>query len=209
MLRQLMDIARRRSRRDAPQGGQRAESQPVATAPVSATSPAGAPCDVPLGLPFMIRPAEPGDLPALGEVFRQSVRELAARDYDATQLDAWSRRADEGDFLARLGDGTTIVAEHHGDPVAFAQLHPADHVRMLYVRPDWTGLGIATLLCQYLEDEARIAGSTTLTTAASHTARRFFESMGYRAETEESVRLGKVKLGRTLMRKSLGGRRVG
>lgn len=202
MLRQLLDIARRgRTRRPRSPLVGGVESAPSAS-PITTTAPAPEPAT--FDLPFMIRPADAADLPALAAIFRHSILELAARDYDAAQLAAWSGRADAADFQSGLATGVTILAENHGEPVAFAQLDPLDHVRMLYVRPDWAGLGIATLLCQYLEDEARIAGSRELTTAASRTARRFFESMGYRAEREETVQLGDVALDRTLMRKPLG-----
>lgn len=177
---------------------------PVSAEPLTQPEPSVETVAVAPGLPFMIRPAVDADLPALADVFRAAITHLAARDYEPGQLAAWCAKADDRQFVAALKPGVTILAEHHGQPIAFAQLEPADCVRMLYVHPDWSGLGIATLLCQYLEDEARIGGNRELETHASHTARRFFESMGYKAEQEEDVRLGEVVIGRTRMRKRLG-----
>lgn len=155
------------------------------------------------GLPFQLRPLLRADLPELANVYRASVNELASRDYDAAQRQAWQAQADDAAFIERLAEGVTIVADHHGTPVAFAQLHPANHLCMMYVDPEWAGLGIATLLYQYLEDEARILGSSELTTDASHTAKRFFESVGFKTLEEEVVVLDGVSLARTKMEKKL------
>ena len=170
--------------------GRRTTPAAPAKAPVS---PNGGPTSAPEpalsapGLPFMIRPLEDTDLPALAGIFRRAISGLTDKDYSDQQRQAWVANADEPSFLTSLQEGVTIVADNDGVPVAFAQLHPADYLRMLYVDPDWAGLGIPTLLYQYLEDEARIIGSKTLSTHASLTAVRFFSGMGFRDEGEESV----------------------
>lgn len=155
------------------------------------------------GLPFMIRPLQQQDLPSLPRVFVSAINELAGRDYDETQRQEWARKSEQPDFLPELEQGTTIIAEHHGDTVAFAQLSPASYLRMLYVDPEWASLGIATLMYQYLEDEARILGADHLDTHASLTAKRFFESVGFKAQEEETVSVGSAQLVRHLMHKKL------
>lgn len=155
------------------------------------------------GLPFMIRPAEASEINALSDVFIRAIEGSGRRDYDPAQIAAWTSKAHTSEFNSALSDGFTILAEHHDQPIAFAQLSPNDCIRMLYVDPEWASLGIATLMCQYLEDEARILGSTRLTTNASHTAKRFFESMGFKAAQEESVEINGVALTRTKMEKRL------
>ena len=179
------------------------DNREVVPAPVPAPTPAAASTPSLPGLPFMIRPLESRDLASLGQVFSGAIDGLASRDYDETQRQAWKSRAADSDFLDSLQQGVTIIAENHDAPVAFAQLHPATHLRMLYVDPEWAGLGIATLLYQYLEDEARILGSDHLDTDASQTARRFFESVGFRAGDEQSVRIGDVEIARIPMHKKL------
>lgn len=155
------------------------------------------------GLPFMIRPLERQDLAQLSQVFTNAIHELAARDYDEEQRRAWARKSENPEFLAQLLEGTTIIAEHHGEAVAFAQLLPVSHLRMLYVHPEWASLGIATLMYQYLEDEARILGADHLDAQASHTAKRFFESVGFKAQQEETVEVDGIQLARHLMYKKL------
>ena len=155
------------------------------------------------GLPFMIRPLEHGDLPLLADVFVSAIDGLTTRDYDESQRQAWQQKSNAPKFLSELSEGVTIIAEHHDTPIAFAQLHPKDYFRMMYVHPDWAGLGIATLMYQYLEDEARIIGSQHLETHASDTARRFFESVGFKVQEEENVEVNGVSLHRTRMHKKL------
>ena len=154
-------------------------------------------------MPFDIRPMTDADGPALRELFRQSIRQIASKYYDADAIAAWSASADDAEFVSRLQRGLTLVALLHGEAVGFAQLHPADHIEMMYLSPQGSGLGIATLLCQHLEDESRIAGSKTLSTASSLAARRFFESMGFRVINEETVQRNGVAINRLQMEKVL------
>lgn len=154
-------------------------------------------------MPFDIRPMTEQDGPALRELFQQSIRQIASKYYDADAIAAWSASADDAEFVSRLQRGLTLVALLHGEAVGFAQLHPASQIEMMYLSPQGSGLGIATLLCQHLEDESRIAGSKTLSTASSLAARRFFESMGFRVVGEETVQRNGVAINRLQMEKVL------
>lgn len=157
-----------------------------------------------MGGPFMIRPLEDSDEPALPKIFRAAIHGQATLFYTAEQCEAWAASAaDETLFIARLREGVTIVAELDGRAGAFAQLHPADTIEMMYVAPGLGGYGIATLMCQYLEDEARIAGTTILQTRASLAAKKFFETMGFKSTDTEEVARGDALLVRHIMEKKL------
>lgn len=195
-----------RGRSETPKPPSAALTKPVeAAAPtVAEPTPTAAPSPFELpGLPFMIRPLEPNDLPQLADIFSNAIETLAARDYDTVQRSAWTAKKDQPEFLEMLQQGVTIVAENHHRAVAFAQLHPSTHLRMLYVHPEWASLGIATLMYQYLEDEARILGADHLDTHASHTAKRFFESVGFKLQEQQSITLDGVAIERNLMEKKL------
>jgi len=180
-----------------------AEATPVLVAqPEPVQTDSAAPADG-FVMPFDIRPMTAEDGPALRELFQQSIRQIASKYYDANAIAAWSAGADDAEFVPRLQRGLTLVALLHGEVVGFAQLHPADHIEMMYLSPQGSGLGIATLLCQHLEDESRIAGSKTLSTASSLAARRFFESMGFRVISEETVQRNGVAINRLQMEKVL------
>jgi len=156
-----------------------------------------------IDLPFAIRPATPADHAAIVRIFEDAIDGLAAEQYSARQRKAWKKTASLPAFRESLDEGITLVAENAGQPIAFAQLHPSDYLRMLYVSADWSGLGISTLLYQYLEDEARIAGARTLVTDASLRARRFFEQMGFSVSGEQKVKRQGVTLARLSMQKVL------
>ena len=155
------------------------------------------------GLPFAIRPMTGTDISALAAIYTNAVDGLASEHYTARQRKAWKKLATTPDFSEALRDGVTVVAENEGDLIAFAQLHPNDCIRMLYVASEWSGLGISTLLYQYLEDEARIAGATRLRTEASLRAKRFFEQMGFSAGEEQQVKRNGVSLTQVPMEKIL------
>lgn len=187
---------------DAISGGHRRRAQAAAPAPDPTDEPRAPEPDRP-ALPFEIRPLEPGDRAQLPELFRASIRGLAYRDYDPEQLHGWASEADADTFAAGLDQGVTVVALEFGRPVGFAQLAPLDYLNMLYVHPDSAGEGMATLLFQYLEDEARIAGVRSIRTHASHTARRFLAATGFRELETETVRRGGSELERLRMEKQL------
>lgn len=178
-----------------------ATAVPPATSPESIPEPPPAP---PSGLPFQIRPYIAADAAALVRVCGAAIRITAAGEYDQAQRDAWQAGlADERALARRLAAGTVVVAEWQQHTVAFAQLLDDGKLDMIYVHPDAARLGIATLLYQYLEDEARILGLPRLTTDASHTARGFFRSLGFTVVAEEQVERGGVPLDRSAMEKRL------
>lgn len=161
------------------------------------------PTDNDFVMPFEIRPLQSSDDEPLRQLFRHAVEQTGAKHHDANAVAAWSACADDVDFMPSLQQGLTLVATLHGEHAGFAQLHPANHIEMLYLSPDVSGLGIAALLYQHLEDEARIAGSHTLSTVSSLTAQRFFESMGWMVNSEEEVLRQGVAIKRLRMDKVL------
>lgn len=149
-----------------------------------------------------LRPYLPADSEALAELFRASIAELAAEDYDETQREAWISRADdEEDFAARLGKALTLVATLDGEIVGFASLVGNSEIDMLYVAPEAARRGVASLLLMALEKLAAARGARTLTTDASDTAEPFFKARGFTATSRNTVIIGDAFLGTTTMTK--------
>ena len=68
-----------------------------------------------------LRPYVPADAKRCVEIFRSSIDELAADDYDEDQREAWASRADdEQAFAARLGEALTLLAVIAGAVAGFA-----------------------------------------------------------------------------------------
>ncbi|HKT95820.1 MAG TPA: GNAT family N-acetyltransferase [Paraburkholderia sp.] len=137
------------------------------------------------------------DAAPLASLFRDAILTLTAPHYDAGQRAAWAAVADDlGAFDARLARGMTLVGECAGEPVAFGQLFPSDHVEMLYVAPGWTRRGLASALIARFETLAREARASTLDTDASALARPVFERAGFSLVAAERVWRGSVSLPR-------------
>jgi putative acetyltransferase len=151
-----------------------------------------------------LRPFLPADAATLAALFRESVDELAADDYDEAQREAWVSKADDEEaFGALLAGELTIVALVEGDIAGFASLKDNNHFDMLYVRPEMARRGVGSALADAIEKLAAGRGTKTLTVDASDAARDFFAARGYVAKTRNTIEIGGQWLGNTTMTKEL------
>jgi putative acetyltransferase len=152
-----------------------------------------------------LRPYVPGDARRCAEIFRSSVDELAADDYDADQRQAWASAADdEAAFAARLAGGLTLIAVIDGAAAGFATLKGAEMIDMLYVDPEFARQGAGRALIAALTKLASARGAKRLTAEASDVAKPLFERQGFSAQQRNLVRVGDQWLANTTMVKSLG-----
>lgn len=151
-----------------------------------------------------LRPYLPADLPALAAIFEAAIAGLTGEDYSEAQQAAWIAALDDAEaFAARLKDALTLVATVDGAPAGFASLAGPDRIDLLYVHPDHSRAGVATLLVDALEKLAAARGARALTVESSDTARPLFEKRGYEPRHRQTVELNGEWFGNTLMRKSL------
>ncbi len=152
-----------------------------------------------------LRPYLPADARRCAEIFRSSIDELAAEDYDEEQREAWASRADdEQAFGARLSEALTLLAVIDGAVAGFASLKGADEIDMLFVEPEFARQGAASALVEALTKLAQARGAKRLTTEASDVARPLFERQGFTAQKRNLVRVGDQWLANTTMTKTLG-----
>ena len=116
-----------------------------------------------------LRPYESGDCPALARLFYDTVHTVNGRDYTPEQLAAWADgqvdlSAWDTSFLAHH----TLVAEEDGVILGFADMDGSGYLDRLYVHKDRQSQGVASALCDALEDACPAA---VFTTHASLTAR--------------------------------------
>lgn len=129
---------------------------------------------------FNIRPAMDDDAPALVEIFRRSIREIASQHYRPAQIEAWVRFADEADaWRQRMRSRDVWVAETNGKPLGFIQFEPPDHIDLTYVHPEHQRCGVASALLEKIETVARTNGVPALNVEASITSRPFFAARGF------------------------------
>ncbi len=132
-----------------------------------------------------IRRYEPADCKALAELFCETVHAVNAKDYTKEQLDAWTAGSADLERWGRtLAEHDTVVAVEKDRIVGFADMAEGGCFDRLYVHKDYQNRGIATALCDELEQ--KVAGDN-ITVHASITAKPFFLSRGYRVVKEQQV----------------------
>lgn len=142
------------------------------------------------------------DCAELAELFYDTVHTVNAKDYTREQLDAWATgeinlEAWNESFQAHH----TVVAEMDGQIVGFGDMDKTGYLDRLYVHKDYQRRGVATAICDALEQNTKAAEYIT---HASITARPFFEKRGYTFVREQQVeRRGKL-LTNFVMRKERG-----
>jgi putative acetyltransferase len=153
-----------------------------------------------------LRPYLPADARRCAEIFRSSIEELAADDYDEDQREAWASRGDdEQAFAARLGEALTLLAVIDGAVAGFATLKGADQIDMLFVDPKFARQGAGRALVEALTKLAQARGAKRLTVEASDVAKPLFERQGFTSQQRNLVRVGDQWLANTTMTKTLGG----
>ena len=155
-------------------------------------------------LAVTLRPYRPEDCPALAALFYETVHTVNAAHYTPAQLDAWAPAC--GPDLAAWDKSfrahRTLVAELDGRLAGFGDLDPAaGYLDRLYVHKDLQGRGVATALCNALEE----AAAGPVLTHASVTARPFFARRGYRVLRAQQVERRGVTLANYVMEKAPAG----
>lgn len=151
-----------------------------------------------------IRRYRPTDSQALADVYRNAIFGLGAGAYSPHQLATWAAYArDLHAFAAKLRHGLTLISMQGPEIAGFAQLHPFDHVALLFTNSPFARRGHASKLCDALEAHAVGLGVEIMRTAASHVARPFFLQRGYRVVELETVEVRGVPFERFKMRRRL------
>ncbi len=144
---------------------------------------------------IILRSYCPADLDTIERLFYETVHTVNAADYSPEQLDAWAPgQIDRPRWDCSLQEHFTRVALI-GDQIAgFGDIAADGYLDRLYVHRDFQRCGVASAICDALENYARSLGLTAVTTHASVTARPFFEKRGYRVLRERQVRRAGVIL---------------
>lgn len=132
-----------------------------------------------------LRKYETSDCEQLAELFYQTVHNVNARDYTPAQLNAWATGTiDLQEWNRSFLKNETIVAMENEQIVGFGDMDKTGYLNRLYVHKDYQGRGIASAICNKLE---QFATGKLITTHASITAKPFFIHRGYRVVKEQSV----------------------
>jgi len=104
-------------------------------------------------------------------------RSWTGDDYGEAQQQAWASAADdEEQFASAWAENSTLIATLQNSPVGFASLKGADHIDMLYVHPSAVGQGVASMLCEALENSPAAAAPRVSPSTPATTRRNFREA---------------------------------
>lgn len=139
------------------------------------------------------------DCDNLFRLFYETVHSINAKDYNKQQLDAWTTGiVNLGEWNRSFLKHFTVVAVENDIIVGFGDIDNTGYLDRLYVHKDYQGKGIATAICNELEEQFEVA---QITTNSSITAKPFFEKRGYKAVKEQEVERKGVKLKNYVMEK--------
>jgi putative acetyltransferase len=128
----------------------------------------------------------PADAETLAEVYRDAARNLGSQGYTPEQTRMWAMYPEDLEkFRATLSEGLTICAVVDDSPVAFGQIHPADHIAYLYCHSAHARRGYAATILAKLEEQAVADRVGVLRVEASCVSKPFFEKAGYHVVEEE------------------------
>lgn len=152
-----------------------------------------------------LRSYKNSDCKTLYELFLDTVHAVNVKDYSKAQLDAWAPLDDMSSRVAILDNWNTsfllhhtVVAVENNLIVGFGDISTDGYLDRLFVHKDYQRQGIATALCNDLENF--VAGKK-ITTHASITAKPFFLMRGYKLVKEQTVIRQGVMLTNFLMEK--------
>lgn len=149
---------------------------------------------------MLVREYKPADCKELSELFYNTVHAVNAKDYTKEQLDVWATGTiDLEKWNQSFTEHNTVVAIDGEIIIGFGDIDKTGYLDRLYIHKDYQGKGVATAICDTLEQ----ASQGKVITHASITARPFFEKRGYRVIKEQNVERQGIMLTNFVMEKEL------
>lgn len=150
---------------------------------------------------MILREYEPSDCWKMAELFYTTVHSVNAKDYSADELNAWAPGMPDLEvwntsFLKHI----TYVAMEKDELIGFGDMDETGYLDRLYVHKDHLRQGIATTICDVLEQT--VHGQCVIT-HASITAVPFFTQRGYRIVRKQEVIRNGVSLTNYVMQKEM------
>lgn len=145
-----------------------------------------------------VRKYQQSDCKELIELFYNTVHTVNAKDYTKEQLNVWATgQEDLEKWKQSLREHFSVVAVDNEVIVGFGDMDKTGYLDRLFVHADYQGKGIATAICNHLEQKVQ----EKLVTHASITARAFFEKRGYKVVKEQQVERNGIFLANFVMEK--------
>ena len=133
---------------------------------------------------MLIREYQTSDCKEITELFYNTVHTVNANDYTKEQLSVWATgQVDLEKWNESLQEHFSVVVVDDEIIVGFGDIDNTGYLDRLFVHTDYQGKGIATTICNQLEQAVK----GDITTHASITAKPFFEKRGYKIVKEQQI----------------------
>lgn len=148
---------------------------------------------------MFLRMYNTSDCQFLVELFYQTVHNVNAKDYTKEQLDVWATgNVNLNEWDKSFLEHFTIVAIKNEIIVGFGDIDKTGYLDRLFVHKDYQRQGIASAICDELEQRV---SANKIITHASITAKTFFEQRGYRVIKRQQVIRNGISLMNYVMEK--------
>ena len=150
---------------------------------------------------FRSREYKPTDCEDLVKLFYHTVHTINAKDYSQEQLKVWATdKIDLEVWNRSLSEHFTVVAVENNIIVGFGDIDNSGYLDRLYVHKDYQRRGVATIICDKLEQAVKV---NKIITHASITAKPFFEQRGFKVVKEHQVVRNRIALTNYVMEKQV------
>ncbi len=150
---------------------------------------------------MIIREYKPTDCEDLVKLFYHTVHTINAKDYSQEQLKVWATdKIDLEVWNKSLSEHFTVVAVENNIIVGFGDIDNSGYLDRLYVHKDYQRRGVATIICDKLEQAVKV---NKIITHASITAKPFFEQRGFKVVKEHQVVRNRIALTNYVMEKQV------
>ena len=150
---------------------------------------------------MIIREYEPADCEHLAKLFYGTVHTINAKDYSQEQLNVWATdKIDLEVWNKSLSEHYSVVAVENDIIVGFGDIDKSGYLDRLYVHKDYQRQGIATAICNKLEQAVKV---NKIITHASITAKPFFEQRNFKVVKEQQVKRNGIALTNYVMEKQV------
>lgn len=147
---------------------------------------------------MVLRRYQPSDCREMAELFYNTVHTINAKDYTKEQLDVWATgHVDLEKWNQSFQEHFSLVAIENKIIIGFGDIDKTGYLDRLFVHKDYQKKGVATAICDKLEQAVK----GKIITHASITARPFFEKRGYKIIKKQQLKKQGVVLTNFVMKK--------
>lgn len=148
---------------------------------------------------MLLRNYNSTDCPEMAQLFYDTVHFVNIGDYTQEEVDVWADgNVNLAGWDASLQEHDTVIAVEGTQIVGFGDMDSTGYLDRLYIHKDYQKQGIATAICNQLEQNS---DAELFITHASITAKPFFENRGYIVIKEQQVERKGILLTNYVMEK--------